>query len=122
MKQLELRARLWHIVDACGKIIRFISNKTREDYVADDLLTSAVERQLTIIGEAVMNIARVDTTIAAEVGDFPRIIAFRNQLVHNYPGVDHDAVWLIVQREVPVLLERVGAILARLGGPGAPAT
>lgn len=50
--------------------------------------------------------------MAERVGDFPRIIAFRNQLVHNYPNVDDHAVWAIVQRELPVLLERVGALLS----------
>jgi uncharacterized protein with HEPN domain len=56
-------------------------------------------------------IARSDTAAAAHLGDFPRIIAFRNQLAHNYPNVDDAAVWLIVQREVPVLLERVRTLL-----------
>lgn len=40
------------------------------------------------------------------------IIAFRNQLVHNYPNVDNNAVWVIVQREVPLLLERVRPLLS----------
>lgn len=113
MKQLELRSRLEHIAEACEKILRYTTGKTYDDYFADDLLASAVERQLTIIGEAVTKIARTDASVAAEVGDFPRIIAFRNQLVHNYPDIETDAVWLIIQREIPLLLERVQAILAR---------
>ena len=70
MKQLELQSRLGHVASACEKILRYTAGKTYDDYFGDDLLASAVERQLTIVGE---------------VGDFPRIIAFRNQLVHNYP-------------------------------------
>lgn len=85
MKQLEVRSRLEHIADACEKVLRYTAGKTYDDYFADDMLASAVERQLTIIGEAVTKIARTDPSVAAEVGDFPRIIAFRNQLVHNYP-------------------------------------
>ena len=112
MKQLEVQSRLWHIVDACEKVLRYTAGKSVEDYIADDLIASGVERQLTIVGEAIVNIARVDRAVAASVGDFPRIIAFRNQLVHNYPAVDHHAVWVIVQREVPTLLERVREVLA----------
>lgn len=111
MKQLEIQARLQHIVEACEKILRFTAGKTYDDYFADDLLASAVERQLTIVGEAVTKIARTDPDVARNLGDFPRIIAFRNQLVHNYPRVDTDAVWLIVQRELPLLLQRVRTLL-----------
>jgi uncharacterized protein with HEPN domain len=113
MKQLELQSRLRHIVEACEKILRYTAGQTLDDYFVDDLVASAVERQLTIIGEAVVKVARTDSAVAAEVGDFPRIIAFRNQLVHNYPDIENDAVWLIVQREIPLLLERVRLILAR---------
>ena len=116
MKQLELQSRLGHIVDACEKILRYTEGKSYEDYFSDDLLASAVERQLTIVGEAVTKIARTDASVAAEIGDFPRIIAFRNQLVHNYPNIETDAVWLIIRREVPILLERVREILGRPTG------
>ena len=112
MTQLEVRARLAHIAEACEKVLRYTTGRSFDQYVADDVLQSAVERQLTIIGEAVTKIAQADADIAARVGDFPRIIAFRNQLVHNYPNVDDNAVWVIVQREVPVLLGRVRALLA----------
>ena len=111
MKQLEVRARLAHIADAVEKIQRFTAGKSIEEYVADDQLSSAVERQLTIVGEAVVHVARLDSAVAASIGNFPRIIAFRNQLVHNYPAIDHDAVWLIVQRELPALLQRVQTVL-----------
>ncbi|HYC92589.1 MAG TPA: HepT-like ribonuclease domain-containing protein [Thermoanaerobaculia bacterium] len=112
MKQLEVQVRLAHIVAAGEKVLRYTAGKSFDEYSADDFLASAVERQLTIIGEAVTKIAQTDSAAAARVGDFPRIIAFRNQLVHNYPNVDDNAVWVIVQREVPLLLERVRALLA----------
>jgi uncharacterized protein with HEPN domain len=114
MKQLEVESRLRHIVDACEKVLRYTADKTYDDYCVDDMLASAVERQLTIVGEAVTKIARTNSTVAAELGDFPRIIAFRNQLVHNYPDIETDAVWLIVQRELPLLVERVRTILGRV--------
>ncbi len=112
MTQLEVQTRLGHIVIACERVLRYTDGKSFDEYTADDFLASAVERQLTIIGEAVTVVARTDATAVARIGDFPRIIAFRNQLVHNDPGVDHAAVWFIVQREIPLLLERVRALLA----------
>jgi uncharacterized protein with HEPN domain len=111
MKPPETESRLWHIAAACEKVLRLTDGKTFGDYAADDLLPDVVVRQLTIIGEAVATIARNDRDLATQLGDYPRIVALRNQLVHNYPMVDHERVWVIVHREVPLLLERVRELL-----------
>ncbi len=112
MKPPEIESRLWHVATACEKVLRVTDRVSFEEYVSHDLLPDVVVRQLTIIGEAVSRIARTDAAFATHLGDFPRIIALRNQLVHNYPAVDPDAVWLIVKRDVPVLHERVRALLS----------
>jgi uncharacterized protein with HEPN domain len=112
LRQLEIKTRLWHIQAACEKVLRLTAGKTLHEYAVDDVLPDVVERRLTIVGEAVGKIAALDKEVAAQLGDFPDIIAFRNQLVHNYPNVEHDAVWLIVQTELPVLLQRVRELLA----------
>ncbi|MFL6246209.1 MAG: DUF86 domain-containing protein [Thermoanaerobaculia bacterium] len=112
LKQLEINTRLWHIQTACEKVLRLTEGKTAEEYAADDVLPDVVERRLTIVGEAMSKISAVDKDVAARLGNFPRIISFRNQLVHNYHHVEHDAVWLIVQTEVPLLLQKVCELLA----------
>lgn len=119
MKPPEVESRLWHIEAACRKVLRLTADITIEAYAADDLLPDVVVRQLTIIGEAVARIARMDEKVAARLGDFPRIVAFRNQLVHNYSQIEHEAVWVIVEREVPLLLDRVRALLPPLDSNGA---
>lgn len=40
------------IVDACKSIERFCKDRTFDDFANDDMLSSAVERKITIIGEA----------------------------------------------------------------------
>src|SRR5688500_15465480 len=112
MKPPERESRLWHIAAACEKVLRVTEGKSFEEYAVDDLLPDVVIRQLTIVGEAVARIARTDPDVAPQLGDYPRIVAFRNQLVHNYPQVNQQFVWAIVQNEVPVLLDRVRALLA----------
>jgi uncharacterized protein with HEPN domain len=113
LKQLEINTRLWHIQAACEKVLRLTADKTLDEYALDDVLPDVVERRLTIVGEAVGKIASIDKDVAAQLGDFPRIIAFRNFLVHNYPHVEHDAVWVIIKTDLPVLLQRVRELLAK---------
>ncbi len=32
-------------------------------------------------------------------------------LIHGYDLLDHDVVWQVIQRDIPVLLAEVGALL-----------
>ena len=48
----EARAYLWDARRAADAVARFIAGKDRDDYLGDDLLRSAVERQFEIVGEA----------------------------------------------------------------------
>lgn len=75
-------------------------------------MRSAVERQFEIIGEALAQLAKVDETIVARIGEHRRIIAFRNILIHGYADVDDRLVWDIVQGKLPVLHREVKAILS----------
>ncbi len=99
--------------DAVDAIIEFTHGKTFDDYVADRLLHSAVERQFVIIGEALAQLSRLDSALAARLADLPRIVAFRNILVHGYALVDHEQVWSAVQMRLPTLRAALEDMLAR---------
>ena len=75
------------------------------------MLRSAIERQLTIVGEAMVRLRTVDPEIASRIADVPRIIGFRNKLIHEYPDVDSATVWQIIQTDLPRLLAEVRALL-----------
>jgi len=94
-----------------------VRGKTREAFVEDDLLRSAVERQLQIIGEALSQLAKVDPQIASKVSELSRIIAFRNILVHGYAAIDYDTVWRLIEDKLPELLVNLRTILAAQGSP-----
>ncbi len=83
---------LWDAQQAADRIARFTANKEFADYEADELLRSAVERQFEIIGEAFNRLTKVDALIADQIPDLPRIIAFRNVLIHGYATVDNRLV------------------------------
>jgi len=84
---------------------------TIDDYRANAMLRSAVERQFEIIGEALAQLARLDEKIVARVSEHSRIIAFRNILIHGYAGIDERLVWDIVQSKLPVLRLEIERLL-----------
>ena len=110
----DRRAYLWDARQAAERIQDFVTGRTFEDYEHDALLSSAVERQFEIIGEALRQLAREDPDTAARIPDLPRIVAFRNVLIHGYASVDPALVWAVVAERLGDLL----AILNELLGHG----
>jgi len=60
-------------------------------------------------------LARLDEATAARIGDYPRIISFRNVLIHGYDLVDDALVWKVIREQVPSLYETVTALLEGAG-------
>ena len=109
--QLQTRKYLSDIQSAAGMVERFTSGKTLADYLEDDLLRSAVERQFEIVGEAMNKLAGADGGTARQITNFQRIIAFRNILIHGYADVDDGLVWNVVETYLPTLVREVNALL-----------
>ncbi len=87
----EDRAYLKHIQDGIATINRYVSVGYQE-FMAHSHWQDATIRQLEIIGEATK---RLSPDIRARYPHIPwrRIAGLRDVLVHNYMGVDIDAVW-----------------------------
>jgi uncharacterized protein with HEPN domain len=95
---------LEHIVQAVGKIKTYTEGLTLEAFKADSLRQDGVVRELEIIGEAARMIS--EKTKAAHP-DIPwyQIIGMRNRLIHEYFGVDIDAVWKTAAQDLQVLVD-----------------
>ena len=108
--QLETRKLIFDIQSAVDLLKEFTTNKTLDDYLADPMLRSAVERQFEIIGEAVNKLAREDEELAANISEYKRLIGFRNVLIHGYGDVDDYLVWDLVETKLPVLINNLNRI------------
>ena len=97
---------------AAERIARFTSGKAFADYEADEYFRSAVERQFEIIGEALSQLGRVDSDTAAAIPDAPRIVAFRNVLIHGYASVDNRLVWGVIASNLGLLRASLDKLLA----------
>jgi uncharacterized protein with HEPN domain len=82
-----------------------------EQYESDPYFRSAVERQLQILGEALVQLSRACPELANTISDRRAIISFRNILVHGYDRVEDDVVWGIVQVHIPRLRGTVEQLL-----------
>jgi len=76
------------------------------------MLRSAVERQFSIIGEALSRLDKDSPDVAAAIPDDGRIIAFRNILIHGYAAVDDRIVWGVIENHLASLRNAVDAQLA----------
>ena len=97
---------LYDIVNCCEFILEFTGNKTVEDYKNDRAFRSALERELQIIGEAMLKMDSISPQTAAKISQHRSIIGFRHVLVHGYDSLDPDTVWNVVETKLPILFEQ----------------
>jgi len=105
------RAYLWHARRAAALVFEFVADRSWEDYKADPMLRSAVERQFEIFGEALSQLGRAAPDLAAGVPDLPRIVAFRNVLIHGYAAIDDRLVWEVATQRVAPLIAVIDELL-----------
>jgi len=111
MLPLEIRKYLFDIQEACGLITEFTAGKTYNDFHADRMLRSAVERQFEIIGEALNQVLQQDPALGTSISNTGRIIAFRHRLIHGYATVSDEVVWGVLETNLPVLTREVSRLL-----------
>lgn len=111
--RLEARKYLHDIELAADRIARYCSGKSFEQYLQDEILRSAVERQFGIVGEALSRLAKEDPAIAAGIPDHGKIIAFRNILIHGYAAVDDRIVWGVIENHLSPLRSAVRDLTAK---------
>ncbi|KAE8543923.1 HepT-like ribonuclease domain-containing protein [Marinobacter nauticus] len=109
--QPEALKYLYDIKEAALKIRRFTEGKTEGDYLSDELLQSATERQFEIIGEAINKLCKEFPSVGRSIPDCRKMIAFRNMLIHGYAVVDPVIVWGVVEGSVPALLNSLGELM-----------
>ena len=100
------------IRDAASFIADNTQSISEAVYKQNRMLRQSVERNFEIIGEAMRRLTQYDPDVAS-ISGYRQIIAFRNILIHGYDTLNHDVVWHVIQRELPVLLMQVTTLLTQ---------
>jgi uncharacterized protein with HEPN domain len=100
---------LQHVLDALGKVERYVTVGHAE-FMATSHWQDAVIRQLEIIGEAVKHISPETLGRRPDI-PWRRIAGMRDVLIHDYMGVDLEAVWQVTQNNLGQLRQAVEELL-----------
>ena len=98
------------ILDAIEKIERYTRNLTFEDLRENDMAIDAIVRNLEVIGEASKHVPE-NIKRKYPFVEWKEAIGFRNVLAHNYFGIDYEAVWDTIIKNLPPLKENIIKVL-----------
>jgi len=85
----------------------------KDAFNADELIQTWIVHHITIIGEACRSLPDDFQARYANV-PWADIIGMRNILVHHYFGIDTEAVWSVVVRDIPELKLNIQVIVKNI--------
>jgi uncharacterized protein with HEPN domain len=109
MSERDLPLLLTDIKSAISAILEYTAGYTAEKYEADLKTRHAVERNFEIIGEAASRIPS-DYKLQHPHIEWRIIKDFRNFIIHDYFGINHQIVWDTIQFRLPTLLQDITAL------------
>lgn len=104
------------ILEASNLIEEFVRRMNFEDFLEDKKTSSAVIRQLEIIGEAAKNIP-IEVKKQHQIIPWKQIAGMRDRLIHQYMKVDYQVVWDSIQM-LPQIKQLVKEILSKPNNGG----
>ena len=106
--EIEIQKWLLDAYQASQAIQEFLKGKDYEDYSQDLMLSSAVERQFEILGEALKRIRDKDEEfLEMSITGSRGAISFRNILAHGYDHLDDEIIWGIIEDDLHALIESI---------------
>lgn len=102
--------RLKHMLRAAKDAVTIAQGRQRDELNTDILLQHALVHCVQVIGEAA---ARVSEAGRSQVPELPwaRIVGMRHILVHDYFGIDYDAIWRVVMQHIPQMIPLLDAAI-----------
>lgn len=109
--QRDPRTRLYDAIKACERITSFVAGKLVEDVASDVMLSSALERQFEVLGEALNAFDRLHPEASAGIEEVSVAVAMRNLISHEYFIVDPRTLVQTANDDIPALKSKLEAVL-----------
>jgi len=91
-----------HIIDSCDRVTEYIGGMDYKTFKLKNMAIDAVIRQLQIIGEAAKKVSDEMKNSYTEIA-WKDMAGMRDKLIHDYFGVDIEAVYLTAKNDIPKL-------------------
>jgi len=99
-----------HILDAIADIEKYVTAKTFAEFWEETLIQDGVIRKIEIVGEVARQISDKFKKEHQEI-PWRQVVDLRNKLIHEYFGVDLEAIWLVTQKDLPPLNDQLRDVL-----------
>jgi uncharacterized protein with HEPN domain len=109
----DWRLRIEDILEAAGRVARYVEGKDLAAFESDELTLDGVSRCFGIIGEAVKNIPDEVLTAHPEI-PWAEMRAMRNIVVHEYFGVTNETLWNTAREDLPAIVGPLRNLLSVL--------
>ena len=108
-KRIDL-VYLGDMLDAARRVSVKTTDKTIDNFNADDNLQLAIVHLIQVIGEAA---SRVSEEIQSRHPGVPwnAVIGMRHRLVHDYGNINYDIIWRVAVDEIPRLIAALETVV-----------
>jgi len=119
MSEIDPRAikLLDDMYTSAKRIVNHLQDETPESFLGKTGLNAQdiAARRLTIVGEAAATLLKKHPEFCEQHPEIPLRLArgMRNILVHEYDGVDWEAVWDTVRNKLPHLIDAIEPFLPK---------
>lgn len=103
---------LKHILDAINRIVDYTTEIKYENFMNNNLVQAGVIREIEIIGEASKRLTPEFKEKYPHI-EWKKMAGMRDKVIHDYFGVDLDAVWDTVERDIPQLKDKIKNIIEK---------
>lgn len=107
---------LAHMLECLDRVRAYVGG-SKQAFLGSTLIQDAVLRKLQTLTESSQ---RLSEPLKASAPGVPwrELAGFRNVIVHGYLGVDLEAVWLVIEADLPPLEAALRRLAGRDGSDG----
>ncbi|HUZ59628.1 MAG TPA: HepT-like ribonuclease domain-containing protein [Hanamia sp.] len=110
MPDPDLQKYIFDVLEAINNLESFTAEITL-DKLEKIEFKWAVERGISIIGEALYKANKVEKNLA--ITNLKNIISMRHIVIHDYDMIESERLYITIKKHIPILKEEIAKILKK---------